>query len=339
LGAKVKADKVSGQIELRLASGADTNSGDGGDGTVQTRRAYGVWHFTDNAWLKVGKDYSPVTNLISGQAYGEDAGLLGQGDFYGKRPGGLTLGLGGFELALLTNAAKDTSPNDIPASVANVGGVPTARPAVASPYDITPSGTDVDWNIPKIEARYTLKLPSFELIPFGGFQYFKVADNNSRLTDDLDIYSYVAGLVAKVNIGAFYMAGEGAYGQNWANANWADGRSTGARGFISGFNAAGATLKGTDDTNDATSWMALGLVGLNFTPTLKFEAGFGYRQDDPDITGLDELESWEAYLQAVITLAPGVYLVPEVGYIDYMELNSDDLGYQWYAGAKWQIDF
>ena len=64
LGAKVKADKVSGQIELSL-SGSD-----GSDGGVGTRRAYGTWKFTDNAFLKVGKDYSPITDFISNQWYG-----------------------------------------------------------------------------------------------------------------------------------------------------------------------------------------------------------------------------------------------------------------------------
>jgi hypothetical protein len=333
LGFRAKADKVNGHIELGL------KGTDGGDIDVGTRRAYGVWKFSDMASLKVGKDYSPVSNLVSGQIFDSDAGLLGQGDFYGKRPAGLTLILGGFELAFLTNSAVDTSPNSIAASVANVGGVPTAVPAVASPFDITPTGADIDNNYPKIEARYAFKMGGFELIPFGGFQYFTVSSNNSILTDDLDIISYVGGLVAKVNLGAFYAAAEGAIGQNWANANWADGRSTGARGFISGFNAAGATRDGLDDTNDAQSWMAMGLVGLQFTPTLKFEAGFGYRNDDPDIAGLDDFEAWEAYLQAVVTLAPGVYIVPEVGYIDFMENDGDDLGYQWYAGAKWQIDF
>ena len=38
--------------------------------------------------------------------------------------------------------------------------------------------------------------------------------------------------------------------------------------------------------------------------------------------------------------APGVYLIPEVGDYDYMDdVAGNDQGYQWYAGAKWQIDF
>jgi hypothetical protein len=32
--------------------------------------------------------------------------------------------------------------------------------------------------------------------------------------------------------------------------------------------------------------------------------------------------------------------VPEVGYQDFMDsAGGQDQGYDWYAGAKWQIDF
>jgi hypothetical protein len=39
-------------------------------------------------------------------------------------------------------------------------------------------------------------------------------------------------------------------------------------------------------------------------------------------------------------MAPGVNIIPEVGYVDKMDNAAGvDEGYQWYAGAKWQIDF
>jgi hypothetical protein len=51
----------------------------------------------------------------------------------------------------------------------------------------------------------------------------------------------------------------------------------------------------------------------------------------------------------VITLAKGVYIVPEVGYRDYGKAKFDtpfylnvpdvDLDSLFYAGAEWQIDF
>jgi hypothetical protein len=310
IGANVKADKVSGKIELALKA---TNGGDGGDEAVATRLAYGVWKFSENAALKVGKDYSPVTQAISNQVFNSDDDMEGSGVFHGRRPGGLTLMVGGFELALLTNALKDSS---------------------SGPSDITPAGTDLDWNIPKIEARYTLQTDGFQVVPFGGFQYFKVADNASPLEDDLDIYSYVLGLTVKANLGAFYLAADGAWGQNWNNANWKNGAYNAA-------SSSSASLKsGGDDVNNATSYM-LGLIaGFNATDRLKFEAGFGYRNDDPDTDDSKNDDFWQGYVQAVLTLAPGVYLVPEAGYQDFMDdAAGQEEGYQWYAGAKWQIDF
>ena len=60
-----------------------------------------MWKFSDNAFLKVGKDYSPITDFISNQWFDGDNDLLGNGNFYGRRPAGLTLGFGDFELAFL----------------------------------------------------------------------------------------------------------------------------------------------------------------------------------------------------------------------------------------------
>jgi hypothetical protein len=309
LGANVKADKVGGKLELALKA---ANGGDGGDEAVTTRLAYGLWKFSENAVLKVGKDYSPVTNGFSNQVFNDDDDMEGSGVFHGRRPAGLTLILGGFELALLTNALKDGSP---------------------ATADITPAGSDLDWNLPKIETRYTLKTDTFQLIPFGGFQYFKIAKGSSTLQDDLDIYSYVLGLTVQATLGAFYLAADGAWGQNWNNANWKSGSNAAS--------SSSASLKSDgDDVNDATSYM-LGLVlGFSATDKLKFEAGLGYRNDDLDSPGSDNDDFRQAYLQAVLTLAPGVYIVPEIGYQDFMDdASGNDEGCQWYAGAKWQIDF
>jgi hypothetical protein len=308
LGARVKADKVSGQIELAL------RGTDGGDLDVATRRAFGVWNFADNAALKVGKDFSPVTHLFSNQVITNDDNMEGSGAFHGRRPGGLTLILGGFELALLTNPLS-TSAGQFPAN------------------------SDPDYNLPKVEARYTLKLDNFQIVPFGGFNYFQISDTSATraagtLTDSADIVSYVGGLNVKASLGAFYLTVEGTYGQNWSNANWKNG-------LYNAVAASQATLKNSNgSTNDATSYM-LGLVtGLKLTEHLKLEAGAGYRNDDPDTPGSDSDDFWQAYVQAVVTLAAGVYLVPEVGYQDFMDgVNGQDQGYAWYAGAKWQIDF
>jgi hypothetical protein len=325
LGAKVKADKVSGQVEVGLNmnsnnGGKPDNGTTGGDGFVSARRAYGVWKFADNASLKVGKDYTPVSNLISGQTFDDDGNQLGKLDFYGGRPGQLGLQIEGFEIAFITNPLQNGR---------------ISLDSNADP-DITDSA-DPDTNLPKVEARYTFKLGGLELIPFGGINYFTIdKGNNTAITDELDILSYVLGGVVKANIGAFYIIGEGAWGQNWRNAGWASGGNPQSK------NAASASVKDGDDTYDATSWLVGGVIGLNFTPTIKFEVGGGYREDDSDVPGEDTLNGWTAYAQTVLTLAPGVFLVPEAGFIDYGEGFDDstqDFGHTWYVGAKWQIDF
>jgi hypothetical protein len=307
LGARVKADKVSGLVELAL------KGTDGGDLDVATRRAYGVWNFSEKAALKVGKDYSPVSQQFSNQVFNADDDMEGSGAFHGRRPGGLTLIIGGLELAFLTNPLK-TSTGQFPAN------------------------SDPDYNLPKVEARYALKLDNFQITPFGGFNYFQISDTSATraagtLDDSADIVSYVGGLNVKANLGAFYVTLEGAYGQNWSNANWKNGYND--------VTASQATLKNANGgTNDAISYMLGGVAGMQLTEHLKFELGAGYRNDDPDTPGSDNDDFWQGYVQAVITLAPGVYLVPEVGYQDFMDdAAGEDEGYDWYAGAKWQIDF
>jgi hypothetical protein len=81
-------------------------------------------------------------------------------------------------------------------------------------------------------------------------------------------------------------------------------------------------------------------AGFKFTDQLTFEAGVGYREDDSDAPGEDEDDTTEGYLQAVISMAPGVWIIPEVGFTDYGDdINGDDEGDEFYLGAKWQIDF
>jgi hypothetical protein len=84
------------------------------------------------------------------------------------------------------------------------------------------------------------------------------------------------------------------------------------------------------------------VASFKFTDQLTFEAGYGYQNNDSDAPGEDEGDVHAAYGQAVISLAPGVWIIPEVGYYDYGDDiggTGKDFGTQLYAGAKWQIDF
>ena len=80
------------------------------------------------------------------------------------------------------------------------------------------------------------------------------------------------------------------------------------------------------------------VAGLKVSDMLSFEAGFGYRYDDPDKA--DDVQPWAVYLQSVIALAPGVYVIPEAGYYDFDQDSSGaDTGSLFYIGGKWQINF
>jgi hypothetical protein len=50
-------------------------------------------------------------------------------------------------------------------------------------------------------------------------------------------------------------------------------------------------------------------------------------------------DSWIVNVPKVITLAPGIFFIPEVGYYYMDNVTGKDQGDQWYVGIKWQIDF
>ena len=131
IGANVKAEAVKGQVELGL----------GVDGGISTRRIYGTWNFGP-ATLKVGQDYTPVKQFISGQAFNGDIGLLGVGTAYGSRRGQLALSFGGFEVALIDSA---TSTKGL-------------------------LGGEVDSVIPKIEAAFGMGFDMFNFKINAGYQ-------------------------------------------------------------------------------------------------------------------------------------------------------------------------
>ncbi len=88
-----------------------------------------------------------------------------------------------------------------------------------------------------------------------------------------------------------------------------------------------AVWDGDDDTNDTDTFMGALVAGMKVSDMLSFEAGFGYRNDDTDGGGARNTAPWAVYVQSVIALAPGVYVIPEVGYYDYdNNAAGDDAG-------------
>jgi hypothetical protein len=300
LGATVKGETVSGRVELAV-------SGDIHDVDVRSRRIFGTWNFGAGT-LKVGKDYTPTNQFISSQAFGGDLGLLGIGTWYALRPSQIALSFGGFNIALIEPADAD--------------------------YWLT--GDDVDSYFPKIEASWGMAFDQFNFNIMGGYQYFEIEDQTTgAATDDLDATSWVVGADAGFTFGPAYIRGAASLSQNPENAGWYNN---------SPYHWAGAVLNAAaDDLEDTDMIMAALVAGFKMSDMVSFEAGFGWQNIDPDVNGFQDTTNWAAYANATIALAPGVWIIPEVGYFEWdrvtVKIPDDELGSQFYLGAKWQIDF
>jgi hypothetical protein len=290
LGANVKADAVRGQFEFGI-----------NESTVTSRRIYGTWNFGP-ATLKVGKDYTPVKQFISGQAFAGDLGLLGVGTAYGSRNGQLGLNFGGFELALITPVSDDKG---------------------------APNG-DIDEWLPKIEAAFGMGFDMFSFKINGGYQTYEVDGGSAG---DFDVDSWTVGLDVGLNFGPGYVKGAINYGENVGDAGWHIPGNV-SQGGLATFDA------GRYDIKDVDTMMWALVAGWKFTDMVSLEAGVGYREDSPDQNGLEDDEVWSAYAQLPLRLAPGMTIIPEFGYYDFDDdINGDDEGDSWYFGGKWQIDF
>lgn len=320
VGATVKGDMLEARFEFGVSS-------DGSGGNVGTRRLYGVWKFADGWGLKVGKDYTPITFFLSGQVFDADQGLLAVGNAYGYRRGQLALEGMGFKVALISPTAGILD-FDLPAN--------TAVTQTTEKY------------LPKFEASYEFKLSdAMKIHAFGGYQTFDLYQRRETLgvvvQDDDAVDSYMVGAGADLGFGPFFVKPQVSWYKNGAAAGWLDPNlGLGDPQLDGGSIPQTPLLDETGSINDIDSLMAMLALGFKPTESLGLEAGVGYLYSDSD-SGRENTYM-EYYLQAVITLAKGVYLVPEAGYRDYGDLESDnlqdiDLGDLWYLGAKWQIDF
>jgi hypothetical protein len=307
IGANIKAENLKAQFEFGVSSDS------AGGGNVSARRLYGVWEFGPGS-MKVGKDYTPVSQFTSGQVFDGDLGLLGIGTAYGNREAQIAFAFGNFEIALV-------------------------EPHTGLITGMTAGGTgngDVDIILPKFEAKWGMSFDTFNFNLMGGYQYYSISDVNSITnpgsTNDVSVTSYIVGGDAGFNFGPAYVKGTVSYGQNWDDAAWNLGGNHNQ--------GSPAVWDGDDSTKDTTSWMASLVAGLKVSDMLTFEAGFGYREDNPDANGYEKSKPWAVYGQAVIALAPGVYVIPEVGYFDGdKDFTGADATSTFYLGGKWQINF
>jgi hypothetical protein len=297
MGAKVKADHLSGMFEVGL------NGGSSGDAEVTTRRWEGAWDFGP-ATFKLAKGYAGVYQFLSGASQFSDGNLLGNGFLYGGRPEFVGLEFGGFGIYLIDpEVGSGLNPTGLAALPAN----------------------DTDVTIPKIEARFGMSFDSLAFTLMGGYQTYEVDLGGG---DDWDVDSWIVGGDVTFNFGPARISGALSYAENGGDAGYA--------GMY------GAQFDGDDDVKDGTSWMAGISASWRFTDMVELEGGFGYRNDETDANvDEDDNDVYAYYIQANLTLAPGVNFLPGYTYID----NGDEIGdgdsdgSDWSIGGKWQIDF
>jgi len=269
---------------------------------VNMRLLYGTWNFGSGRIL-LGQTYTPVNLFYSNQVFGGDSDLLDVGGLYGGRHGEISVKVAGFEFALVDPQA---------------------------PTDITATGDgDGDTSTPKIEAAYGFSTDVFNVKVVGGYQTYEVENSTDAGTYDVD--AWVVGGGGGANFGPAYVKGNIWVAQNYSNyglPTWNLPTGPGGASIVAG------------DIEDSDSWGFLAVVGFKASDMLSFEGGYGYVSHELDVSGSTEDKTQAFYAQASITIAPGFFIVPEVGFYDFDVNGADvDAGDMTYFGAKWQMNF
>jgi hypothetical protein len=269
---------------------------------VTLRKIYGTWDFGMGE-LTLGKTYTPI-HFVTNQVYDNDYGLRGFGAFYVYEPM-IQVEIEGFKLALITPGVNE--PDDMP--------------------DLGDDKYDIDTTYPKVEASYTWAMDTFSIKAFGGWSTFEVVDLADK---EYDVTCYVYGLAGVANVGPVTLKA-----MVWS------GQNVGLYGLTYNQEVDFEPDYEAGDIRDNNGYGGVASIGVKINDVIGVEAGYGYVTGEDDPVGKNHKdEAWAVYLQAPITLAQGVMVVPEIGHYDYEENDTnEDQGYESYFGAKWQISF
>jgi len=301
LGATVKNGDVGGCFEY--------------GSTPNLRKLYGTYTFGNNEWL-VGQTYTPGSHYFySNQVWGDDNDLLGLGQAYAGRLPMIQLTFNKMVKVALVR----------PSSTITVAGTDFDGDGTVE----TSENPDTDVMLPKLEVSFNMAKEKFFVDVFMGAQTFGVENLGTAGEDDVDVTSYVVGAGGGVTLGKAYVNAGISYALNGGNYGLA---STGS-------NNRGTYNATAVDINDNTTLSGLLVAGLKPNEKVTVEVGVGY--DTQDLDGAAEKDDTMCYyVNTTYTFTQGVFIVPEVGYFDYMDSNSGaDQGSMLYFGAKTQINF
>jgi hypothetical protein len=342
IGAIVKNGDITGRFEFGGSTGFyDAASAD----PEGLRLLYGQWNFSKDGFIEVGRDYTPYNYVVSGMCgpgvagYSECNGKY-MGTIYGGRRAQLTVGYKGFQFALVDPTVGVTPYKLNPLFPGAASTNPATAPLVASLTGA--AAVHNQETLPRVEASYTGKLGPVNFFVGGLYNQYKIeyALTATSAKQDVTVNSWAIGVGGKYAYGPFYVNAEGQYARNPNNGN-----GTYAV-VIPAFYMFNPT---TNTGQDADYYMAQGVIGFKLSDMISFEGGYVYQTakvSDPNLAGTPSLKQTSGtwYLQSVISPAKNFYIVPELGEIDYQNLQVDgysnrNLGNIIWFGIKWQIDF
>jgi len=175
---------------------------------------------------------------------------------------------------------------------------------------------DTDATIPKIEAAYSFKAGPAAFSIQSGYNSYDEEGATSN-----SIASYIAAFGFNFGFGAGYLKGNVYTGQN-----------LGSYGMYGGLPPAYDAVNNEVVDMDAMGYLAV--LGFKASDALSFELAYGLNSQELDADVSTEDETSAYYAQAVINLAKGCFVVPEIGMINHKDVSETT-----YYGAKWQINF
>jgi hypothetical protein len=340
IGANVAAGDIGGRFEY-------------GTG-VNLRLLYGTWNFGPGTIL-AGQDYTPVQWIISSQCGlgGGDCGFIGWGTYYTGRVPQVKLSMGGFQVALIDMGSLSNPLSDSLAADSSTLWVPTGDDPptggtvlVAGTegdlYEVPSSDgfscVDTDATLPEIEAGYTFNFGPGAFFVGGAFHTHDAVGIYENVEKDYSVDAWAIQGGWKLGFGPFYFNGAVWFGQNPGDYGVA---------LAPGMEVISAVyVSDTDSIEDVSAWSTQLVLGFVVSDMLKLEGGYNYYNGEVDSEpGISTEQSVGAYyVQASISPVKNVFLIPEIGVIDYGDLEvtgepNEDLGKATYFGMKFQINF
>jgi hypothetical protein len=271
---------------------------------MRLRHLWGQWDFGAGKLL-IGQTWPLYELQVSGLNY-YSGGLqkFGGWGYAVNRTSQIRLTFGDFKVAFLSPDTSQTSPSA--------------------------TFEEINTSFPKVELGYAMKMDTFTLNFVGGYQTYEIEDaDGTKRTED--ITSWVLGARAKANFGPAYAGLSLSYRQNGGNYGvWTV--STKETAVFQGI-----------DLKDATAFGMEAALGWKINDMLTLEGSYAMlnSEQDTSLNNEDDVLVW-GFL-AKITMAPGVYIIPELIFQDNKDrtdnsVNTDE-GDATIFGVFWMINF